>query len=103
MARLGFAVLALLTMLASTAQAQGDPRKGRTLARSWCTGCHLVEPSGLGSDTAPPFAIIANDPARTPPRLKRWLADPHPPMPNLKLSNREIDDLVAYLESLKKK
>ena len=96
-------VVAVVLWGVSAAAAQGDPRNGRAIARSWCTGCHLVEPSGLGSDTAPPFAVIANDPARTAPRLKRWLADPHPPMPNLKLTPREIDDVVAYLESLKKK
>ncbi|MFN0044317.1 MAG: c-type cytochrome [Alphaproteobacteria bacterium] len=94
---------AVLFAFCGSAQAQGDARNGRALARSWCTSCHLVEPSGLGSDTAPPFAIIANDAQRSPARLKRWLANPHPPMPNMRLSRNEIDDLVAYLESLKSK
>ena len=95
--------IAALLALCGPAQAQGDARNGRALARSWCTSCHLVEPSGLGSDTAPPFAIIANDAQRPATRLRRWLADPHPPMPNMRLSKKEIDDLVAYLESLKSK
>ena len=55
--------IAALLALCGPAQAQGDARNGRALARSWCTSCHLVEPSGLGSDTAPPFAIIALLPA----------------------------------------
>ena len=35
--------------------------------------------------------------------LKAWLADPHSPMANLSLTNDEIDDRLAYIESLNKK
>jgi mono/diheme cytochrome c family protein len=37
---------------------------------------------------------------RTADEIRGWLADPHPPMPNLNLSRQEIDDILAYLESL---
>ena len=80
-----------------------DAKNGKALARDWCATCHLVERKGAGGDGAPPFESIANDPARTDSYLRSWLADPHPAMPNLQLSRNEIDDLVAYLQSLKKK
>lgn len=83
--------------------AAGDATSGHALARQWCSSCHLVEPGRSGGDQAPPFESIANDPARTPARLRGWLAAPHPPMPDLKLSRTQIDDVMAYLESLKRK
>ena len=100
--RLTLAPLAatLLMSLSWGAQAQ-DAEHGRVLARQWCASCHLVETGTPASDAAPPFATIAKDPASTPERLHGWLAAPHPPMPDLKLSREDEDDLVAYLLSLK--
>lgn len=94
--------LAAILPLASslTARAQ-DPDQGKLLARHWCTACHIVEAGGTGSDAAPPFPAIAADPANTPDKLHAWLDAPHPPMPDLKLSRAEEDDIVAYLMSLK--
>jgi hypothetical protein len=53
------------------------------------------------NDAAPSFLSIANDPDRTPAFLVGWLTNPHPPMPNLSLTNAEIASLVAYLDSLR--
>lgn len=92
---------AILLMASSVAAQAQDSEQGRLLARQWCTSCHLVEAGGTASDAAPPFATISKDPANTPERLHGWLAAPHPPMPDLKLSRDEEDDIVAYLLSLK--
>jgi mono/diheme cytochrome c family protein len=82
--------------------AQERVEQGHMLARQWCSGCHLVEPGQpAGGDAAPPFMAVAQDPALTPERLTQWLADPHPPMPNLSLANEEIAALVAYIGSLR--
>lgn len=100
---LSWIAIALLTVLLwTTAQAQnaGDPRAGLTLARAWCTGCHIVEPAGRGGDSAPTFMEIANKKDRTPQTLRAWLTNPHPPMPNLNLSRAEINDIIVYLDSL---
>jgi mono/diheme cytochrome c family protein len=94
-------LLVILLILPSVAAQAQDAAQGRSLARQWCTSCHLVEPGIAASDTAPPFATIAKDPASTPERLHGWLAAPHPPMPDLHLSGDEENDLVAYLLSLK--
>ncbi len=85
--------------LAPPAAAAGQPEAGWQLARRWCTGCHVVDTAGHGTDAAPPFATIARE--RKDRRwVRAWLEAPHPPMPNMSLSRGEIDDVIAYLDSL---
>ncbi|MCP4329875.1 MAG: cytochrome c [Alphaproteobacteria bacterium] len=102
-----FAVAAMMAsglwLDAASADWAGDATAdGRILAQRWCASCHVVDPAQSGaSDVAPPFVHIANDPTKTSEGLKAWLADPHPPMPQLNLDQYEIDSLVAYIESLR--
>jgi len=79
-----------------------DPNEGLRLARQWCTSCHIVAPSTGGSDAAPPFETIANNPMVSEDGLRAWLADPHPPMPKVDLTRTEIDAIIAYIKSLKR-
>ena len=95
------AVLACLLLAPVQRAAAFDAETGERLANQWCSKCHLVGPSGVATDAAPAFEDIANDPARTDERLRTWLADPHPPMPNLSLSRDEIEAIIAYLRTLK--
>lgn len=97
-AALAAAILSL--SVASAAMAAGDEQAGKDLARRWCSGCHIVDRSGGGTDAAPPFPVIARRNPKDRTWLRAWLTDPHPPMPNLNLSRQQIDDVVAYLDSL---
>ncbi|MDA1133125.1 MAG: cytochrome c [Proteobacteria bacterium] len=92
---------AMLCGAAGSAAAQ-EPTAvlGHEIAVRACASCHAVEP-GAANDIAPPFFEIANDPERTRAFLIGWLMNPHPPMPDLSLTNAEIAALVAYLDSLK--
>jgi cytochrome c len=94
-------VVVFAGVFAGSAHAAGDPEQGHTLAKTWCSSCHAVEPGGVQRDApAPAFATIA---ARgRPERLRAFLTSPHPPMPNFNLSRGQIDDIVAYLQSLSK-
>lgn len=92
------AALSLLTI--DCAWAGGDADAGKVLAQSWCVSCHIVDRSGTGADTAPPFPAIAQRSPNDRAWLRAWLAEPHPPMPNFNLSRQQIDDVVAYLDSL---
>jgi mono/diheme cytochrome c family protein len=92
--------LFLLLLLSTPALAQGDPEAGRDLVRRWCTTCHVVELEGTGSDAGPALPALLAGKQRSADEIRGWLADPHPPMPNLELSRREIEDIVAYLQSL---
>lgn len=94
--------LAWIGVVASTAAiAQtGDPQAGRELAEQWCTACHVVTPEGPGTDVAPALPELVREGRRTSEQLRVWLTAPHPPMPDLALTRRAIDDIVAYLETL---
>jgi mono/diheme cytochrome c family protein len=103
-------VLTLLTALlvAHMAWAAGDTTDvsvGRSLALNWCAQCHLVAedqddvPFGAG----PSFYSIADHPATTEMRLRAFLISPHPIMPNIMLSQDQIDEIVAYILSLRER
>lgn len=97
------AALAAASLLGAAGGAlAGDPDSGRRLATRWCASCHIVAPGAGGSDAARPFESIANDPNFTDQGLRAWLADPHPPMPRLDLSRAQVEDVIAYLKSLRR-
>lgn len=96
-----FGVTALLIVALIDTALGADAEHGEQLAKQWCSSCHLVAAEQtIGADSAPPFETIAKNSAISSGELRAWLADPHPPMPNLDLSVREIDDLTAYVMSL---
>jgi len=88
-----------MAMAGEPAWSAGDAAAGKDLARRWCMSCHVVDKTGGGSDVVAGFATIAA--TRTPDYMRTFLANPKHPMPNPQLSTYEIDDIVAYIESLK--
>ncbi|MGO9604704.1 MAG: cytochrome c oxidase subunit II [Candidatus Binataceae bacterium] len=81
-------------------------------ANSPCTSCHRIDGvskgymgpdlSHFGARTTLAGAIMPN----TPDNVAKWITDPEKLkpgalMPKLGLSGKQLDDLVAYLESLK--
>ena len=94
------AALALFTQ-AMPAAAFGNADAGKALAEVWCASCHLVSPEQQTTTTeAPPFETIAQRAPDEIAALAAFLADPHPPMPQLSLTRQEIRDLLAYISSL---
>lgn len=88
------------------AQAQdlpGDVAKGRALALDICSQCHDVEKDGpdIVLPDPPSFQTLADDPAMTALAIGVFLRTPHRNMPNLILRDDEIDDLIAYIHSLR--
>ena len=77
--------------------------KGRELAERLCMGCHLI--GSEGGNTAqvgpPSFPSIANRPGQTAEQIKSALVQPHSPMPDTHLTNEEILNIIAYLDSLR--
>jgi mono/diheme cytochrome c family protein len=94
-------------MLALTAcdsgEAASHSENGLRLAKAWCSGCHSVESTDQASDAAPSFSSIAKSSGEDSAWLRAWLSAPHPAMPDMNLTRDEIDDIVAYLASLKAK
>lgn len=82
--------------------ANGDVVLGQQLAQGWCSNCHAVGANAPPSqDAAPSFLAIAKMPSTTSMSLQAWLQTPHPQMPNLQLTREQIDDVLAYILSLK--
>ncbi len=76
--------------------------EGETLARRLCSSCHVMAGNGGATATAgvPTFAGIASKPGQSAAHLRHVLINPHPPMPDVQLSNPEIERLLAYIDSL---
>jgi len=99
MARAMISVL-LTLVAASPAFAAGDVVQGKKIAKRWCASCHVISPEQMqGSADVPTFCDIAQ--RKSGGKLKIFLMDPHPKMPDMSLTRQEIDDIVAYIESLK--
>jgi mono/diheme cytochrome c family protein len=85
---------------ASSASAASSPEAGHRLAQQWCSSCHQVDASGSIQDFVPAFVTLANRPDSSLAWVRHWLTDPHPPMAGLNLSRAQIDDVIAYLQTL---
>ena len=87
------------------AQDRTDVSGGHDLARAWCAQCHGVEPGEQTGayETPPSFQSFAHNPEITETSLKAYLQSTHPLMPQVKLKPDEIDEIVAYILSLKDK
>ena len=96
-----------LTLAAASAAAQtvsGDAQRGRELAERLCTNCHnvKVEQTGPVRTDVPGFPSIANRAGVTAEGLAGRIIIPHPAMPGVQLTVRELRDIVAYILSLKR-
>lgn len=81
----------------------GDPAAGARLAERVCAACHVVggEWPANPRSAAPAFGSIALEPSATPLSLRVFLNSPHRNMPNLILSETEVDDVIAYIMALR--
>jgi mono/diheme cytochrome c family protein len=98
------AILPWLGMALPGAMAQGSGALqaervayGRVVAENWCANCHLVGPrqTAAPGDAAPPFATVARMASTTEMALRAFLRTPHSRMPDFRLSNAELDGVVA--------
>lgn len=79
------------------ALAHGDAMRGsQAFTIHSCTQCHGA--GGVGGGIGPRLVGAAS--ALTPEQLYDYIKNPRAPMPDFKLSDDEIADLVAYVDSL---
>jgi len=78
----------------------GDVAAGKDLFVRSCSTCHAQSGTQSAADTAPPLSFMARDSKDRPAFIRGWLMDPHPPMPGIMLSRQQINDIIAYLNSL---
>jgi mono/diheme cytochrome c family protein len=107
--------LVILAGIGSPAQAQalnGDQvAAGRNFARRVCGACHVVEQQRdelpVLAPPGPSFAVLAQRPHLTGASLREFLGSnhrnmgPHEAMPNPRLADYQIDEIVAFMMSLK--
>lgn len=101
----GAALLLLTSPNQLGAQGDGKPskEKGYQISQTLCAGCHLIGERSTSPLPAgvPSFRTIANRLGQTGQKIKDVLIQPHPPMPDIQLTNDEILNIIAYLESLR--
>ena len=96
------AVLALVAAWLTPIAARADAAAGERLARQWCANCHVIDGAGPGTTIPqgpPAFRVVAGH--LNPDEIHAFLTHPHGAMPDLALTRAEIDDLIAYIESLR--
>lgn len=81
----------------------GDAGKGLAYARRACAECHNVFDTETASPNprSPGFRKIANTPGMSVTALTVWSRSSHATMPNLVIAQPDLDNLVAYILSLK--
>lgn len=96
------ALIGALTATTALAEAVGDVEMGQVYARMVCAECHATEKGQRQSPDpkAPAFSNVASTPGMTEMALRVWLRSSHPTMPNIVLTTKERDDVVAYIRSL---
>ena len=87
----------------SLAAAQ-DAQQGREIAQRWCSSCHVVErtATAASADGLPTFPTIAAKSDLSADHLRAAMNPQHSRMPDLALSKRQQDDLIAYIYSLRR-
>ena len=101
-------IIVLAALLPCLASAQGPARQermdqGRRVAETWCANCHVIGPGAQGpaGDAAPPFTEVARMPSTTEISLRAFLQTPHSRMPDYRLTQAELDGVVAWILALK--
>ena len=98
-----FAAAALAWAGTAAAQEMGDAKRGHLLAETVCSECHAIDkgaPRSRNGD-APTFESVAKTRGMTPMALRVALRTPHQKLPNLVIKDQEVDDIIAYLATLK--
>jgi cytochrome c len=93
-----------LTPFAASAQSSPDVQRGITLARTHCVRCHSIDkvsPSPL--TIAPPFRDLHKryKVEHLAEALGEGIVTGHPTMPEFRFAPDQINDFVAFLNSLK--
>jgi mono/diheme cytochrome c family protein len=104
MSRIGVIIaVCFAAAVVARAQAIGNPREGLKVARAMCAECHLVDkvPGRSPNAAAPAFESIANVSGMTSAALIAALSTSHETMPNVIIKGSDMNDIVAYILSLK--
>jgi len=95
-------LIAAGVLVAGPVAAQEDAERllGLDLSRDLCSGCHVVEENQRSTviDGVASFPTLGRS-GLSNAELRIWLSEPHPVMPQMPLSEREITAVIAYIRS----
>lgn len=86
-----------------TEPSPGNAVAGAAFARVVCGVCHVTTAGQEKPTTAPDFSVIAKTKGVNESALREFLLGTHPTMPNMHLSEKQTDNAIAYILSLKDK
>ena len=99
------AIIGAMLALGACASTERSPpdaaTRGEALAAASCGGCHAIAEGASPNPDAPAFAALANRPDMSRTALAVLLRTPHRTMPDLIVPADEVDDLAAYLATLR--
>jgi mono/diheme cytochrome c family protein len=99
-----FAIFAVFLLpVSGNAQEPGDAQAGLSFAQKNCTACHAVRQGETESPNpeAPSFDSVAKTRGMTGRALAVWLQTSHPTMPNFLIAQKDRDNIISYIMSLK--
>ena len=101
--KIALATLIALLPCVAAAQELGNAQVGHEYAKKICAGCHEVEPGEPVSiyPDVPSFQTVADTPGMTERALAVWLQTSHPNMPNIIVAPDDMDNVIAYITSLR--
>ena len=90
--------------LAPAGQTPAEAQPGLAFAKTSCSGCHAIDQRSVSPNpNAPPFAAVVNQEGVTGNTLAAWLRNAHnyPDEMKFSLDGHKVDDLVAYMLTLR--
>ena len=84
-----------------------DPAEGRKFAQIECGRCHIIDlrkgkaPLAHVEGAAPAFQTMAYDPTMTADKIRETLRLPHGAMANVLLAEKDVDNIIGYIVTLR--
>jgi mono/diheme cytochrome c family protein len=98
----GALTCALLFTTSAAAVELGSESAGKDYAQRICAACHDIEKDDVALFTdVPSFQEIADTQGMSPRALRVWLQTSHPNMPDLIVPPDDMDNVIAYIMSLR--
>lgn len=95
----------IIVLATATAAAAADDlsrsQAGHVYAETYCSKCHSIGAGPSPLEQAPRFKDVAEQPGVTAMSLQAFLQSSHPTMPNIILEPEDMQNVIAYILSLK--
>jgi cytochrome c len=95
----------VIVIATATAAAAADDlsrsQAGHVYAETYCSKCHGIGAGPSPLSQAPRFKDVAEQPGVTAMSLQAFLRSSHPTMPNIIIEPEDMQNVIAYILSLK--